>query len=169
MNPNSAVRKPLRRLKQTKLYWPFSSWQTTTSLQISITISTEFPNCQNRSRQRCPRSTGNLRSLKCLKIFCKRASKFTVSWLKMTESTNSSLSRGKMLYRHLKNINGTTRENFGEIAHTAKGISSNKFAIWITVEKTVFQNRIIKLKNLWLGFGIWNTRWCIKTCSGTFW
>ena len=69
VNRNSAVRIPLKRLKQTKYCWPFSSWQTTTILQTSIAIITEIPNCQSRSRQRSPRSTGNLKSSSCLKIF----------------------------------------------------------------------------------------------------
>ena len=86
VNHNSAVRILLRRSKEIKMCWPFSSWQTTTILQTLIIISTEFPNCQNRSPQRCQRLTGNLRSLNCLKIFSKRASKFIISWLaqKMT-------------------------------------------------------------------------------------
>ena len=77
---NSAVRKLLQRLKQTKFCWPFSSWQTTTILQFSITILTEFPNCQCCSRQRCPRSTGNLKSSICFEIFSKRASESIISW-----------------------------------------------------------------------------------------
>ena len=70
------VRLPLRRLKQTRFCWPFSSWQTTTLLQVPLTMSTKFPNCQNRSRQQCQRLTGSLKSLNCLKNFSKRVSKF---------------------------------------------------------------------------------------------
>ena len=55
-----------------------ANWQTTTILQISITILTKFPNCQSDLRQRCPRSTGNLKSSSCLKIFSKRVSKFII-------------------------------------------------------------------------------------------
>ena len=114
VNRNSAVRIPLQRSKQTNFCWPFSSWQVTTILQIFTITSTEFPNCQNRSRQRCLRSTGNLKSLSCLKIYSKRASKFIISWLKMTESITSILSWGGMRYK-LKSNNGPTQENLGEI------------------------------------------------------
>ena len=69
VNRSSAVEITRRRAKQTRFCWPFSSWQVTTFLQISMTISTEFLNCQNRSRQRCPGWMWNLRSLSCLKIF----------------------------------------------------------------------------------------------------
>ena len=79
VNHKSAVKKLLRRSRQTKICCPFSRWQTTIILRIFIILSTEFPNCQSRSRQRCPHSTGNLRSLSCLKIFPKRASKFLIS------------------------------------------------------------------------------------------
>ena len=103
-NRNSAVRIPLRRSKQTKFCWPFSSWQTTTILLSSISISKEFPNCQSRSREQFPRSTGNLKSLSGLKIFSRRVSKPIISWLKMTESTISTLSRGDMRYKHLKTL-----------------------------------------------------------------
>ena len=69
----------LRRLKQTKFCWPFSSWQTTKNLQISIALSTEIPNCQNRSPQRCQHLAGNLRSSNRLNIFSMRASKFIIT------------------------------------------------------------------------------------------
>ena len=104
VNQISAVRIPLGQSKQTKFWSTFSSWQTTTFLRISITISTEFPNYQNHSRQRCPRSTGNLRSLSCLKIFFERASKFKISWLKMTESTTSIPWWGQMRYKQFKTL-----------------------------------------------------------------
>ena len=38
VNLNCAMKIPLQRRKQTKFYWCLSSWQTTTILQISITI-----------------------------------------------------------------------------------------------------------------------------------
>ena len=69
---NSAVKTPLRWLRHTNFCWCFSSWQTTTIVQISKTILTEFPNCRNHLQQRCPHSTGNLKSSSCLKIFSKR-------------------------------------------------------------------------------------------------
>ena len=47
VNCNSAVKTPLRRSKQTKFCWPFSSWQLTTTLRTFITTSTDFPNCQS--------------------------------------------------------------------------------------------------------------------------
>ena len=102
INCNSAVKTPLRRLKQTNFCWPFSSWHITTILQFSITTWTKFPECQSHSRQRCPRSTGNLKNSSCLKIFSKRASKSIMSWLKKTESTSSILSWGKTHYKHFK-------------------------------------------------------------------
>ena len=64
---------PLRRSRQTNLFWPFSSWQTSTSLQFFITISTDFPSCQNRSPQRRQHLTGNLGSSSSLKIFSREA------------------------------------------------------------------------------------------------
>ena len=51
LNRNSAVRIPLRRSKQTKLFWPFGSWQITTILRTFIITTTEFPNCQSHSPQ----------------------------------------------------------------------------------------------------------------------
>ena len=104
VNRKSAVRIPLRRSEQTKFFWPFISWQTTTFLQTFIITSTEFPNSQNRSPHRCQRLTGNLRSLSCLKIFSKRASKLTISWLKITESITSILSWGETAYRLSKTL-----------------------------------------------------------------
>ena len=55
-------------------------------------------------RQRCPRSTGNLKSSSCLKIFSKRVTKFIISWLRRTESITSILSWAEMHYRHLKTL-----------------------------------------------------------------
>ena len=104
VNRNSAVKTLLRRLKQTKFCWLFSSWQIPTSLQISITILMEFPNCWSHSRKRCPRSTGNPKSSSCLKIVSKRASKSIFNWLKRTESTTSILSWGETPYKHLKTL-----------------------------------------------------------------
>ena len=63
----------------TKFCWPFSSWQITTILRTSKITSTEFPNCQSHEQQRCPRLTGNLRNLSCLKTYFRRVSKFTIS------------------------------------------------------------------------------------------
>ena len=47
VNHNSVVKTHLRRSKQTKFCWPFSSWQITTILRTFTIISTEFPNCQS--------------------------------------------------------------------------------------------------------------------------
>ena len=47
VNHNSAVKTHLRRSKQTKFYWPFSSWQIITILRTFTILSTEFPNCQS--------------------------------------------------------------------------------------------------------------------------
>ena len=104
VNRNSAKKTPLRRLRQNIVCRSFSSWQTTTILQISITIITEFPNSQSRLRQRRPRSTGNLKSSSCLKISSKRVSEFIISWLRRAELTTSFPSWGEMDYRHLKTL-----------------------------------------------------------------
>ena len=79
VNRNSAVKTPLQRLRQAKFCWRFSSVQTTTILQISITILTEFLNCQSQLRQRRPSSMRNLKSSTCLKTFSKRVSKIITS------------------------------------------------------------------------------------------
>ena len=47
VNHNSSVKTHLRRSKQTKICWPFNSWQITTILRFFTIISTEFPNCQS--------------------------------------------------------------------------------------------------------------------------
>ena len=78
VNRNSAARTPLRQSKHTKFCRRFSSWQTATILRIFTLTSTEFPSCQSHLRQRCPRSTGNLKSSSCLKICSKRVSKFII-------------------------------------------------------------------------------------------
>ena len=92
VNRSSAVKTLLRRLRQTKFCGPFRSWQTATILRFSITKLTEFSNCQSHLRQRWPRSTGNLKSSSCWKIFSKRASKSIIIRLKRTESNTSILS-----------------------------------------------------------------------------
>ena len=45
--PQFAARTPLRRSKQSKMCWPFSSWQITTILRAFTLTSTDFPNCQS--------------------------------------------------------------------------------------------------------------------------
>ena len=47
VNHNSAVKTHLRRSKQTKFCWLFSSWQILTILRTFTIISTELPNCQS--------------------------------------------------------------------------------------------------------------------------
>ena len=47
VNHKSAVKTHLRRSKQTKFCWPFSSLQIITILRTLTKISTEFPNCQS--------------------------------------------------------------------------------------------------------------------------
>ena len=79
VNRNSALKTYLRRLRQTKVFWRFRSWQTTTFLQFSMTILTEFPKCQSHLRQRCPRSMENLKKSSCLKISSKQVSKIITS------------------------------------------------------------------------------------------
>ena len=111
VNRNSAVKTRLRQLKQTKLCWPFSSWQITTIPKTSLTTLLEFPSCQSHSRQRFPNSTGNLKSSSCLKISSKWAAKSVTSWLKKTESTTSILSWGEMHYKQLKTVMPKPRES----------------------------------------------------------
>ena len=108
VNRYSTVKTPLRPWKQTNFCWPFSTWQTTTILQIFISTLIEFPNCRTHSLQRCPHLTRHLRSLSCLMNFSKRAWKFTISWLKMTESAISTLS-----YIHLKTIMAQHQRKWG--------------------------------------------------------
>ena len=115
VNRNSAARIPLRRSRQTKFCWPSNSWQITTILRTFLITSTEFPNCQSHLPQRCPHLTGNLRNLSCLKIFSKRASKYTMSLLKMTESITFIVSWGGMRYKLLRTLMAQpeiTREKF---------------------------------------------------------
>ena len=76
----------------------------TANFHNNINGISKFPNCQCRSRQRCPRSTGNLRSSSCLKTFSKRVSKFIISWPKMTGSITSILSWEEMRYKLLKTL-----------------------------------------------------------------
>ena len=105
----------LRRLTKSKLCWPFSSWQIAILLQTFITTVFEYPSCKSYSPQGCPRLTGNLRSLSCLKIFSKRVSKFTIHWLKMTDDRSNyfhSLMTGDAL-QTFKNIKGPTRKILG--------------------------------------------------------
>ena len=47
--PQFRSKIPLRRLKWTTFCWHFSSWHTTTILQISIRILTQFPTSHSRS------------------------------------------------------------------------------------------------------------------------
>ena len=71
VNRNFAVRTPLRHMKQAKLCWPFSSWQIATILRNFQITSTEFPNSECDSPQRCPPLTRNLRNSSCLKTVSK--------------------------------------------------------------------------------------------------
>ena len=72
VNLNSAVRIPLRQLKQTRFCWPFSNWRRTPIQSISITTLTESQNCLNPSQRRCLRLMENQRNSNCLKICSKR-------------------------------------------------------------------------------------------------
>ena len=79
VNHNSAVKTHLRRSKQSRFCWPFSSWQIIIILRTFTIISTEFLNCQSHEPQRCPRLTEKLRNLSSLKTFSRRVSKFITS------------------------------------------------------------------------------------------
>ena len=113
VNRNSAVEITLLWSKQTKSYWLFSSWQITTILQTFILKSTEYPNCQNRSWQRCPVSTGKMRSSGCLKIQTRLKLHY-----QLTEVNRNNyfhyLMRGDAL-QTFKNINGPARESLREL------------------------------------------------------
>ena len=69
---NFTVTTPLRHLRQTRFFWPFSNCRRTVILPMSITTVTESQNCLSPSGQQCPPSTGNQRNLNCLKIYSKR-------------------------------------------------------------------------------------------------
>ena len=108
------MKTPQQPSKHTKLCWPFSSWQTTTIQQISITISTDCPCCQSGSPQRWPRLTAKPRTLSSLRNFSDRASDFTME-LNGDDRTNyiHSLMRGDPL--QTDDINGPSPENLGDI------------------------------------------------------
>ena len=104
INRKSRVKKHLRYWKQTIFVLPSSSWQTTAAPQFFITTLTEFSSRQSCSPQRCPRLTGNLRSLSGSGASSKRASNVITSWLKTTESNTSTLSWAEMRWIHFKTI-----------------------------------------------------------------
>ena len=81
---NSAVRTPLRHLRQTRFCWPLNNGQRTVIQPISTIISAESQNCRNPSWRQCPRLMENQKNLNCLKVYSKRVWKSTTSWLKKT-------------------------------------------------------------------------------------
>ena len=87
-----SVKTRLRRLKQTRYFWPFNSWQLIATQPVSTKTSMETLKCQSHSTQQNPRLAGNLRSLNYSKIFAKQTPRVTTSWLKMTKSNISTLS-----------------------------------------------------------------------------
>ena len=90
---NSAVRTPLRQLKQRGFCWPFNSSPAVAKRPTSTTSSIEIPSCETHSTQQCPRLTGDLRSLNCLNITFKQASSFISSWLKVRKLNISTPSQ----------------------------------------------------------------------------
>ena len=69
---NSAVRTPLRQLKQTRFCWFLNKWQVTVFLPISSTTLTKYRNCPNPSLTQCLFLMGNQKNSNCLKICCKQ-------------------------------------------------------------------------------------------------
>ena len=57
--PQSRSENITATIEADQFFWPLVG-KATINLQTFITKSTEFPNCQNRSLQRCPRSTASL-------------------------------------------------------------------------------------------------------------
>ena len=106
--PHFRSENTLRQLKQTRFCWPFSSWRRTVILPMSITTVTKFQNCLSPSRQQCPPSTGNQRTLNCLKIYSKRVQKSTISSKKKTKNTISTLSCVVMRCRRPKTSEART-------------------------------------------------------------
>ena len=89
----------------------------TTILQTFMTIFVKFLSCQSQSLQQRPRLTGEPRGLSCLKTFSKRASKCTINWLKMTESSTPTLSWWEIRCSHSKTLTaqGPTRNSLRDI------------------------------------------------------
>ena len=67
VNLISAVRIPLRQLKQIRLSWPFSNLRRTPIQSISTILLAESQNCLNLLQRRCPGLTENQRNSVCLK------------------------------------------------------------------------------------------------------
>ena len=114
-NRNSAVRKPLRQLSQTKFCWLFSSWQLTTILQISITILTGFSKLPKSLTTTVPTFDGKPEKFELFEDLFQTGLKIQ-NQLTEEDRINyfHSLMRGDAL-ETLKNIKGPTRGNLGEI------------------------------------------------------
>ena len=108
VNRSSAVKMALRRSKQTKFCWPFSSWQTTTILQTFIITSTDFPKSLITTM---PTFDGKSEKFELLESLFQTS---LTSHNQMTEDDRINyihfLMRGDAL-KTFKNINGPTREN----------------------------------------------------------
>ena len=112
---NSASRTPLRRLKQTRIFWPFSSWRATAPPQTSTTALTEVQNCPNPSRPQSPPSTKSHKNLKSLKICSKPVTKLTISSQERRKNKYFHyLMRGDAL-QTFEIISSSKRQNLGEM------------------------------------------------------
>ena len=106
----SAVKIPLRQMRQTSFCWLFNNWRATLVQPIRVTRSTEIQNCPNPSRQQCRPSIGNQKSLKCLKICSKQVwIMTTISQKKDIIVHSHSVMRGVAL-QMFKNITSSIRE-----------------------------------------------------------
>ena len=69
VNLNSAVKIPLRQLRQTRFCWPSNNWRVTPIQPTSTIILAESRNCLNLLQRRCLPLTENQRNSNCLKIY----------------------------------------------------------------------------------------------------
>ena len=114
VNRNSATKTTLRRSKQTKFCWPFSSWQTKTILLLSMITLLEFPSCQSHSPQRCARLTGNPRYSRAVwRTFPNDPQNSQSADWRWQNQPFSLFHEGDALLI-FKNINGLTWENLGD-------------------------------------------------------
>ena len=85
VNLNSAVRIPLRQLRQTRFCLPSNNWRRTPIQPMSTILLVESRNCLSLSQRQCLRLTENQRNSNCFKIYSKRVWKSTISWRKKTK------------------------------------------------------------------------------------
>ena len=115
VNPNSAVKTPLRRLRQIKFCWSFSSWQTTTILQSSIENITRISSLPKSLTTTMPTFDGKSGNFELFEDVFQKSLKIHNQ---LTEENRINyfhyFMRGNAL-QTFKNINGPTREKLGDI------------------------------------------------------